>query len=300
MAKYIINKGIAGLGNRLLALSNAIEYAKRTDRLLVVDWTDSVYSYGPSQNAFNDCFRLTDLPASPANTWEIPSLSNLSIIPKMWSGHVMSSPYDVTRYTGSRVAPAWNLEGPFKDTGASATLAQNHNSDIVMFVSYKPPIKPAKLRRHVRLQDRVEREVNDFVDCHFRQPVMGVHVRATDRSRKSGLRGLHVKIALARTEAKDAKLFLSTDNRDVITEMTERYGSSVIVRKKWMPPQGCAEGLHKVAMKALCAKQKRQTLVDAVVDMFLLSRCNFLICHRCSTFSKCAACYSSASHIWYW
>ena len=49
--KYLLVKGTAGLGNRLLFLLSALLYARLTERLLVVDWCDSTYSNDGS-NAF--------------------------------------------------------------------------------------------------------------------------------------------------------------------------------------------------------------------------------------------------------
>jgi len=296
MTRYIINKGIAGLGNRLYALSNAIQYAQQTNRRLVVDWSDSVYSSTRHANAFLECFRLTDLPEAPSSIRKIPSLESLAVHPVMWAGHLHASPYKVTRYTGSRLAPAWDLEGPFRHQVASADLARDYDEDVVVFVSYKPPLKPGRLRRHVRLQAPVEKIVQDFAASHFCQhPTIGIHVRATDRRRKAGLRSLHAPIRAALADKPNAHLFLSTDNRDVIEEMHDLYGALVISRDKWLPPAGSEVGLHKLAMRELDAEQRQKSYTDAVIDLFLLSRCESLICHRGSTFSRCAGAYSHSS-----
>ena len=39
--KFIVQKGIAGFGDRLQYLLQAITYAKATNRILVVDWRDT-------------------------------------------------------------------------------------------------------------------------------------------------------------------------------------------------------------------------------------------------------------------
>ena len=49
--KYLLVKGTAGLGNRLLFLLSALLYARLTERLLVVDWCDQTYS-DDGTNAF--------------------------------------------------------------------------------------------------------------------------------------------------------------------------------------------------------------------------------------------------------
>lgn len=42
--KHLLIKGLAGFGNRLLTLSAAIEYAKKTNRKIIVDWCDNMYA----------------------------------------------------------------------------------------------------------------------------------------------------------------------------------------------------------------------------------------------------------------
>ena len=41
--RYLLVKGIAGLGNRILSVLNGILYARLSDRLLFVDWRDPDY-----------------------------------------------------------------------------------------------------------------------------------------------------------------------------------------------------------------------------------------------------------------
>lgn len=41
--KYIVLKACAGLGNRLVTLSNAIDYSLKNNRTLYVDWSDGLF-----------------------------------------------------------------------------------------------------------------------------------------------------------------------------------------------------------------------------------------------------------------
>jgi hypothetical protein len=42
--KFLLVKGISGLGDRIKCVLTAILYARLTGRKLIVDWTDSSYS----------------------------------------------------------------------------------------------------------------------------------------------------------------------------------------------------------------------------------------------------------------
>lgn len=55
--KYLVLKGCAGLGNRLITLMGAIRYCERTQRILYVDWADGMFDQ-EGQNAFTQYFEL--------------------------------------------------------------------------------------------------------------------------------------------------------------------------------------------------------------------------------------------------
>lgn len=60
MTKIVINKGVAGLGNRLITAAAAIEYAISNNRALLVDWSDGVYSE-KGKNIFHQYFSIKDI-----------------------------------------------------------------------------------------------------------------------------------------------------------------------------------------------------------------------------------------------
>ena len=54
--KYLLVKGLAGLGNRMLAALTGILYARMSSRRLIVDWRDPTFSKDGS-NAFPVLFK---------------------------------------------------------------------------------------------------------------------------------------------------------------------------------------------------------------------------------------------------
>ena len=58
--KYLLLRGCAGLGNRLFTFLYALEFAKSTDRFLVVDWRDGQFHF-PGRDAFGHAFALDGL-----------------------------------------------------------------------------------------------------------------------------------------------------------------------------------------------------------------------------------------------
>lgn len=65
--KYVVLKGCAGLGNRLITAMKAIQYAKITDRCLFIDWSDGLL--GPKGiNIFDEYFQIVDKEIKLLNT----------------------------------------------------------------------------------------------------------------------------------------------------------------------------------------------------------------------------------------
>ena len=91
--KYLLVKGRAGLGNRLLAALTGIRYARLSGRRLVVDWRDESYS-DDGTDAFP---RFFDCPAS-GSTDEVPSTE--SVTPTIWRGRLDESVMELRRALG--------------------------------------------------------------------------------------------------------------------------------------------------------------------------------------------------------
>ena len=91
--KHLILKGCAGLGNRLYTLCSAIEYAQKTDRTLLVDWTDGQFA-PEGVNAFQKCFDLKEVRA--IKSWsEIKNLQGRTSLPKFWKENMDQGVYDL-------------------------------------------------------------------------------------------------------------------------------------------------------------------------------------------------------------
>jgi hypothetical protein len=59
-SKYLVVKGVAGLGNRIITLQRAINYAKRTKRTLYVEWSDGMFG-NTGDNVFYKYFDLRNV-----------------------------------------------------------------------------------------------------------------------------------------------------------------------------------------------------------------------------------------------
>ena len=85
MVKFIILKSIAGIGNRLSVICDLIKYALATNRVLIIDWTDKMFSEDNS----NVCYKYFNININSSllnhnirSYKDIPNYDKLSIIPK--------------------------------------------------------------------------------------------------------------------------------------------------------------------------------------------------------------------------
>jgi len=80
------------------------------------------------------------------------------------------------------------------------------------------------------------------------------------------------------------KIFLCTDNNDVISEFAAHYSSNLMIRDKYIP-QTNGTGIHQYALHNLDGKTKEIMLRDSIMDMWLLGMTKELYWQGNSSFS---------------
>lgn len=142
-----------------------------------------------------------------------------------------------------------------------------------------------------RMQPRAEirERVETFAQKHFNgAPVVGVHVRGNEHDGELAYFRLARQpldayfAAIDRAAGRSARIFLATDQHDVLSAFQERYGSRLIIFEARRCEVGSA--LHHGN-----GGGGRQVGVDVLCDCLLLSRCTHLV-HGISNVST-AACY---------
>jgi hypothetical protein len=214
--KYLIVKGCAGIGNRIFSLVSAIEYAKKTNRTIVVDWKDGVFSNRDS-NAFNVFFDLKDIDCCDFDEF-MSSAENHECYPKSFNGNLDKGLYDlfmlgsskylkklpgVSKLKGrlSRLSEFWlySFDDNFGKSAISDWLAirslfSNKNmefghklsakrmEEVVVFSDYWPGIIDKKLFKHIGIKpvltDMVELK---RVQLGIGENTVGLHVRFSDK-----------------------------------------------------------------------------------------------------------------------
>jgi hypothetical protein len=286
--RYLVVKGAAGMGNRMLALLSAILYARASGRRLIVDWSDFSYSTDRS-NVFHNLFVCPE--AEPA--CEIPDTD--SVNPAIWRGHLqltanrMIGKFDPGQHSKLTIHKRYSVDLSRTDHPEQVAIMWSY---VHLFRAVRPhlkgPLAPfagladmaiarSLLSDSLRPVPSVIDVVDSFEQRWFaRRPVLGLHIRHSDR--KTPLPAFDRVIRRIRRRHPDCSIFLATDNRHVLEEIEEKHGA-VVSTPKWYPENGA-----KMHENHACS-DRLQTGIEALIDMYLLARCDYLVFSSRSTFS---------------
>jgi hypothetical protein len=306
--KYLLVKGSSGLGNRILCVLTGILYARLSRRRLLVDWSDPVYSEDGS-NAF---FTLFDCP-SAGGMDELPDSD--SVVPSIWRGHLRDSFQTVLRayYRTPRGIAYGALERSHVIGRRSMVerLARHLSIDVMeaaygeqvaVLWSYKdhiPRMKPLfhdefaglghmstpEIMTMLLAQDllpgrRIQARVDAFNGAHPGGPTVGVHLRLSDRQTRVDAILAELDSLLRRVP--DLRIFAATDNIEVKEQLERRY-PGVLMTPHWYPPARVP--LHKDPARP----DRLENGIEALVDLYLLGGCDYLIADGSSSFARIAA-----------
>ena len=131
--KFVIHKGVSGFADRLQSLMSVIKYSVKTNRILVVDWTDSDWCNDQKYD-FYHYFHFKDLKNMSLkdfkSLYSIFSENNvdLTVKPKIWNKDLFSNyaPYSKKFYL-------------FENNGIIENISNgeipDYTQDVIIYVS---------------------------------------------------------------------------------------------------------------------------------------------------------------------
>jgi hypothetical protein len=128
---------------------------------------------------------------------------------------------------------------------------------------------------HPQIRERVEA----FAGVHFASPTIGVHVRYTDH--RTHLLGSLAAVDTLLRQRPELNVFLATDNIQVKTLFEESYPGT-ITTSHWYPRSGFRLHQNKDCPDPV------ESGIDALVDLYLLARCEYLVIDSSSSFGRLA------------
>lgn len=305
--KFVLVKGMSGLGNRMFCAMTGILYARVTGRRLIVDWSDPAYSDDGS-----DVFRRFFICPSAGRVEEIPQSS--SVFPRIWQDRLRDSVVALRKDYNRRLdARAHRRLADAHLIRRSATRArfQSRTSIEVANLAYEadvavlwlwtpgldqlrphlrgafgelgqlssPAIHRQLLARDLLLHPGIQTRVDEFRRAHLASRTVGVHLRLSDRQvRVEAI--LDTLDALLQQEP-DLRIFAASDNVEA-TERLERRYRDVVTMPHWYPSPGAPQHNNPEC------PDRMQSGIDALVDLYLLAGCDYLIADGSSSFARLA------------
>jgi hypothetical protein len=283
--RVLLVKGTAGLGNRILSTLTAILYARLSGRDLVVDWRDPAYSQG-GDNVFPRFFRC---PAALSIETIAPTES---VRPAIWRGHLHDPVRLVRRRSGGR--DAWReltIDLSRVDYDDDVLVMCTFGADVAMFRSHldaaflelrgrsTDDILAALLREDLLVHPDICHRGERFWAANFTGPTVGVHVRYSDH--RGNLSGTLRRLDQLLRRDPRLQIFLCTDSRQV-TELFQHAYQSLITAPRWYPAPG------RTAHGRGSGGDRTEHGIEALVDLFLLGRCDYLVFDSSSSFARIA------------
>ncbi|BAZ48063.1 hypothetical protein NIES4103_06680 [Nostoc sp. NIES-4103] len=296
MNKFLLLKGRAGLGNRILCLLGSILYAQLTSRKLIVDWSDPTYSDDGS-NIFSKLFTIDNV----EQTTDIPDTN--SIFPSIWKGNLDLSITQI--FQKYKILDDDNfIATPFRQFKSKINVSRlDYDEDLLIIWSYFADIH--KMRRffqndfaylttlnektilkkisskHLHLNQDIQYRIDVFKKKYFTNTplVIGLHIRHTDR--KNPFQSYVEIINKIIQQNSEYLIFLATDNKQVQTHFKNIYKERIIYTEKWFPDETAS--LSRLHHNSDCPN-KLENAIQALVDLYLLASCNYLLCDQRSTF----------------
>ncbi|MBI1402043.1 MAG: hypothetical protein GC147_02370 [Porphyrobacter sp.] len=286
----LVIKAKGGLGNRMLSAVTGLALADLTGRTPFIDWRDGMY-LAPGENlypALFDASWMGDLAALDHET---------DVAPSLWSGRLHEHPVDVIRrdFPNRHQDPLLyrRLSIPFSGAGTNETVG--------VFWSYLPKLRrlAGRLARDPRFAGRSLDEITrTYLDRYFRpvpqvterieavfakldKPVIGVHIRFTDR--KVPLDRIMRELERLSRAMPEATIFLATDSETAQSAILARFPNVVTIEKALSKSD---VALHFSSDDFADPIEEAR---NALADMMALARCDWLLHSRHSTFSVTAS-----------
>lgn len=294
--KYLVVKasGGGGLGDSIKSVLVGALYASLSDRILVVDWFGGLYGNGEI-NPFYSLFEITNLKSQA----QLPDSAD--VFPGAWRGRLDKSLHEVYTEDGwehwdrARTIGTYSFDLSKLDHASDVLLMWEFDQISKLSTLITEPVSNAidayrySATQFLRFSPEFRKQLAPYAEA-FGKPVVGVHIRATNEfTEDKGSPALeHYIAAIDKTIEPGHSLFLATDNAEVQSTIKHRY-QNVITTPKWFANPG--EALH---LNTDCPDHFKN-MVDAMLDIVLLSKCSKLVITPNSSFSEVARIFSDPS-----
>lgn len=238
--RWLVLKGLAGFGDRLMTLARALQLAAATGRTLLIDWSQDAWNHCvEAPKGFWHYFDLSGLPVGVSvvrgDTETYATLDRLNaevVLPPVFRGALRRTDYKLNRSTGRLC-----LDDTPVQLTESAILAATE--PVVVYLAYCSG----------RLEDVLPYLRFRTVDPHGAvRYTIGVHFRNTDKANALGPMLDRVRVVWKPGRS----IYLATDDETAIDAFRAEFGGDVHYTR---PPPRPANGggIHHASAEELAA-----------------------------------------------
>jgi hypothetical protein len=268
----IISYASGGLGNRILPLASCHDMAKKTGRSLAINWEPSRWCNIKFDKLFSNNIENIDL-----NSLDLKS----TVVYADYNSVVNECTTNTDRKEILNIA---NIVGCKPINSISNIFNENVENIIVYWCDIIKPFEDVEnFFSTLELSSPLKHEVEDFSSKNLLdKSVYGVHLRGTDF--RTNLEQYDVYIQKAIEQFKDSRFFICSDESSWEEDLKKKYGNRIIIRDN----KTYAQKKYSDSSWVNNVYSSEKSIIDAMIDMILLSRTTILIHHKDSSFSKCA------------
>ena len=162
-------------------------------------------------------------------------------------------------------------------------LSLTIDSKVIVYADFSPQLKNFSVLKYIRLQPEIKLKLETFIKKYSTDKnSIGVHIRNTDKKPKTSITDLINYIKLNFSEK---RIFLSTDDLK-IESLFKREFKNLIIYDKKLSENHSGIGLHFFGINKNDGSLKNQALVDSIMDIWILSKCEKLLFQGNSSFSR--------------
>jgi len=309
--KYLLLKGVAGIGDRLHILAAAIDYCERNNRKIIVDWADGVFA-APGTDLFEKYFTCLH----PLYCKQKPSaneLTEMSFYPDIFRSFIYDDIYNhytpvhpgfIARFP-RRFIPdgkwckiygywCYNSNQIYKALGILLNINNKHDilqgrylpddirSDVVVYADMANISRKETFLKYIQIKDLIKSQIEKFVaEANLSEKSIGLHIRNTDKKPLNSTATLieHIK----RKFGSDYTIFVATDNKNTEEEIKAHF-TNVVKFDKFLPEVHIG-GVHHYAQQTKNWEKAELVLEQSIIDMWLLAKCEYLYYLGNSSFS---------------
>ena len=307
--KYVLFKGVEGFADRLQCLLQVIDYAKKTGRILVLDWRDADWQHDPL-DCLSNYFTLNGLECLPIHDFfeRISSSLGLTVYPESWSSKIKTPDF-----SGFCRQDEYRLPGNSQSIEDICSGARHDFiGDIVVYAGVGQRYYRFNSARHIVLADGVKERIKGFSRRFslYQHSYDVIHLRGGSKSWMGGFvadsspvkdqheQWLDVDAYLSpiwdtyqhllSSDPVDKPLFLLSDTPLMIEEWKDRYGCGCPIPNS-IPGILAESGIHKLDRSALSrvgkSINKSDLNYECLRDFVLMMNARYVVGDGVSLFS---------------